>query len=650
MVYSNLILGTDNNTAFNTQNFLAQADDPNKVIVQYNGSGIHNITGPVPLIDISNNINNGTNDLPESVTSSIKLQGKIVRNDPVMNPSLIPPTGGISGILGAITTLKKLFTDCPYGTLKVLCGTTELYVASGVIVKDINFSQTGDNWVKTADFDISMESTIPISGSYAPDPPTTNKTDKWTIEQVDDSFYTNITHNISHQAAEYSNPVLGATFSSQIPAQNVGGGNVGSSSIKIINLPQFRVTHSVSAKGLVPTTGASCTNIADINKLCLDNAKDWVNKQLSRSVQLGTPTPSGFMPFIAHLPTSTYFFNHIRSVNIDLTTYEVTDSWMAMPSGIPYTETYTLETSVAEDFTKSVRVVGNIAGLHPIHTGLISDGLDLDINNKIDTTGLMTSPSSIISNYNNLDQNATNILGQNIDTGGGVIKDNKYHNALSGWLYDIKPHLYRRACIVMNTPDRTLDYINPALTTQPPENPIYSRERPLSTIPSNITEGHDPRKGTISYSAEYKNSFKIISGVISETIDINYDVPHDEVATIAVPGRALGPILSRTGRSASRKTMNISVVVVPPLNLPGTLLHRPECPLYTGGNVYRTINDLIYGNKPFTGSSLIGSRNTNGIVYTQSDSEQWSPSQGRYSRNVQWIYQACSINKDYMEH
>lgn len=643
MVYSNLILNSNDTTKFNSQSFTAQAEDPNKVIVQYNGTGIHSITGPVPLIDISNVINNGTNDLPESITSSISLDGKIVRNDPVLNVGLIPPTGGISGILGAINTLKKLFTECPYGTLKVLCGDRELYAASGVLVKDINFTQTGDNWVKTADFNISLESTVPISGSYEPDPPTTNKNDRWTIEQIDDSFYTNIAHDISHQRAEYSNPVLGATYESQIPPQNVGGGNATRSSIKIVNLPQFRITHSVSARGLVPTTGTSCTNIADINKLCLDNAKAWVNKQLAKSVKIGSTTASGILPFMAHLPTSTYFFNHIRSVNIDLTTYEVTDSWLAMPSGIPYTETYTLETSTADDFTKSVRVVGNIMGLHPIHTGLVGNGLDFDIGDKIDVTGLMTSPSSITSNYNNLDSQSTNIPG-------GNIKNNQYHNALSGWLYDIKPHLYRRACIVMNTPDRTLNYINPALSNQPPQNPIYSRERPLSTIPSSVTEGHDPRKGTISYSAEYRNTFKIISGVISENIDINYDVPHDDVATIPVPGRVLGPILSRTGRSASRKTMNISVVVMPPLDINGTLLYRPECPLYTGGNVYKTINDLIYGNKPFTGSSLIGSRNTNGIVYTQTDNEQWNPSQGRYSRNVQWIYQACSINKDYMEH
>ena len=254
----------------------------------------------------------------------------------------------------------------------------------------------------------------------------------------------------------------------------------------------------------------------------------------------------------------------------------------------------------------------------------------------------LTKPATINSSFSRLDDNATSTQPN--------IKPDKYNNALSGWLYDIKPHLYRRACLVMNSVDRTLQYTNPALSNQPPNNPIYSRERPLSTIPSTMNEGHDPRKGTINYSVEYRNNLRIISGVISENIDVQYDVPHDEVATITVPGRALGPILARTGRSASRKTINISVVVMPPTGVNGTLLSSRECPVYTGGSVYKTIQDIILGNKPFVGSPLINSRNTNGIVYTQADNESWSPSQGRYSRNVQWIYQACNIGKDYMEH
>lgn len=641
MAYSNLILTSSSSDQPIT--FSSQAISSPNVQVQWNNSGIHLFSGPVPLVDIGHTVNNGSNDLPESITTSIRLQGKIVRHsNSVDNAGLIPPHGGISGIIGAAQGLQQLFSNCPYGVLSIVCDGNTLFASSGTIVKDINFSQSDDNWTKTAVYDISLESISPISGSYEPEPPVTNKTDRWSIEQIDDSFYTDVNQDISHQASEYSNPVLGATYTNQIPRQNVGGGNTASSLLRVVNLPQFRITHSVSARGIPPTNGSGCLNLLELNRLCLTNAKNWVNKQLGRSFQ-SSSNASGLMPYIAHLPSSTFFFNHIRSVNIDLITYEVTDSFLAMPTGIPYTETYTLESSTDENFTKTVRVVGNIAGLHPLNGGLFStNGLDLDPSGAIEVSNLMSEPSSINSSFVRLDDNSVSQKPN--------IKSNQYHNALSGWLYDIKPHLYRRACLPMNTPDRSLNYTNPALLNRPPENPIYSKERPLSSIPNSITEGHDPRKGTISYSVEYKNNLRIISGVISENIDINFDVPHDEVATISVPGRALGPILARTGRSASRKTLNISVVVVPPTGLGGTLLHNAECPMYTGGNVYKTIQDIIGGNKPFTGSPLISSRNTNGIVYVQSDSEQWSPSNGRYSRNVQWIYQACDISKDYMEH
>lgn len=641
MSYSNLIFNNDSETNIS---FSSQAVSAPNVMIKYNGTSLHTIAGPTPLVDINNSVSNDANNFPEYMVSTISIQGKIVRNHNASdNAGLTPPTPGISGILGAIDEFKKLFSDCGYSNLVIECDGNSLYSASGVSIKDINFKQTGDNWTKTADYDITLEHYSKISGVYESDPFVTNKTDRWSVEQIDDTFYTDTSANISHQAAEYSNPVLGATYANQVPGQNVGGGNTTGSSLRIVNLPQFRITHSVSAKGLPPNTGVVC-DLTTMNRICLENAKNWVEKQLDNSVKSGggPNTPSGVMPFISHLPTNTFFFNHIRSVNIDLGSYEVTDSWLAMPSGIPYTETYSIESSTNEDLTKNVRVVGNIVGLHPVATGLINNGLDIQPNSSIDTSVSLTKPATINSSFSRLDDNATSTQPN--------IKPDKYNNALSGWLYDIKPHLYRRACLVMNSVDRTLQYTNPALSNQPPNNPIYSRERPLSTIPSTMNEGHDPRKGTINYSVEYRNNLRIISGVISENIDVQYDVPHDEVATITVPGRALGPILARTGRSASRKTINISVVVMPPTGVNGTLLSSRECPVYTGGSVYKTIQDIILGNKPFVGSPLINSRNTNGIVYTQADNESWSPSQGRYSRNVQWIYQACNIGKDYMEH
>ena len=650
-----------NNSANIQQN---SSNQPN-VIIRWNGSGIHNITGPVPLVDINNSINNGSNDLPETNVTSINMEGKIIRfSDPTVNANLDPPISGISGILGAINSLKKLFS-CTVGTFEILCDNNIIYSASGAIVKNIDFNKTNDNWTKTADFSISLEHITPIVNSgEGPFNDVANKNDRWTVEQIDDTFYTNSAFSISHQQAEYSNPILGATSSSQIPPVNVGGGNIPSAStnIRIINLPQFRITHTVSAKGLVPTTGTglACQDLSTINRTCLENAKKWVNFQLSRSVGPYAGNPqinSGVMPFIAdppNLASGLFFYNHIRSINIDYTTYEVNDSWLAVPSGIPYTETYSIETSVDESFTKTVRVAGNIVGLHPFSTGLVissGSGLGIDPIKPLNMS-LMTTGNNITKNTVPLDGPAGNLTTSRNNS----IYNNKYENALSGWLYDIKPHLYRRACLGVNSVDRTLEYVDPATRTNtnpgppPPNNPIYSKERPLSTIPRNMTEGYDPRRGTISYSAEYNNSFKIISGVISENIDVSFSVPRDEVSTIVIPGRALGPILSRTGRSASTKTLNISVVVYPPSGLSGLLLNNEECPMYTGGHVYRTILDIINGNKPFTGSKLISSKNPNGIVFTQNDNEQWNPTAGRYSRNVTWIYQACDLSKDYMNY
>ena len=108
-----------------------------------------------------------------------------------------------------------------------------------------------------------------------------------------------------------------------------------------------------------------------------------------------------------------------------------------MPSGIPYTETYSIESSTNEDLTKNVRVVGNIVGLHPVATGLINNGLDIQPNSSIDTSVSLTKPATINSSFSRLDDNATSTQPN--------IKPDKYNNALSGWLYDIKPHLYRRA-------------------------------------------------------------------------------------------------------------------------------------------------------------------------------------------------------------
>ena len=644
MVYSNVLLNqsTADSGVIRTQ---TSHDTTDGTLVYYNDKSISKITGPVPFVELSTSIQKNSSDLPSLQRTSINLNGKIVRYSRAEdNVNFEPPGSGITSLLGAVSGLESLFKDCQFGTFKIECDANEIYTASGVTLTDINFSQTPDNWTSTVDYTISLEHLMPLSGS---DDWVTDKTDRWAIETLDNVHSTRMVHDISHQKEEYSNPKLGASPGNTIPPTNVGGGNTFSTDIDIIAVPQFRITHSVSARGLPkPSGGGECADSSSTRLANLESAKKWVNNQLNRGVVQANSSVSGFMPYVFWPPTNsaqtkTFLYNHIRSVSIDYNTYEVTDTWLGMPTGLPYTEDFTIETSTSEDFTKTVRVVGSIAGLQPYEE---SNSLEIAANSGISLGDYAGVPSAIAGNsYQQLDD-----VGRT--SPNTQINGNKYKNAYDGWVNDIKPHLYRRACIGMNSSDRTLTYTDPSRLNDPPNNPIYSRERPLSTICNSLTESHDPRKGTIGYTAEYNNRLKIISGVISENIDISYGVPRDEVATIAVPGRALGPILSRTGRSASTKTLNISVVVAPPSSVEGTLLNNQECPMYSGGRVYKTIEDLINGNKPFVNSKLISATNTNGIVYTQSDTESWSATQGRYSRSVTWIYQNCDITKGYMDH
>ena len=647
MVYSNLLF-EENNSGSDRESFVkTQSTTPSGTLVYYNGTSISKFAGPVPFVELSTSIQNNSSDIPSTQTTSISLNGKIVRySNAVDNEGLIPGGSGIVSLMGAASGIKDLFESCQFGKFEIKCDDNAIYTASGVTLKDINFSQTPDNWTSTIDYTVSLEHISPLSGSADW---VTDKTDRWSVETLDNTHSTNLSHDISHQKEEYSNPKLGASPGSTIPPTNVGGGNTFNTDIDIISIPQFRITHTVSARGMPQPTGAgTCVDSSEMRASNLDRARNWVMSQVNRSTAASASAVSGFMPYFNWPPSpaagsntsSTFLYNHVRSINIDYSNYELTDTWMAMPTGLPYTEDFTIETSTSEDFTKTVRVVGNIIGLQPYEDGM---GIDLKANSGISLGDSLNVPNSILSTYTELDD-------RNRTSANTQINGNKYKNAYDGWINDIKPHLYRRACIGMNSPDRTLTYVDPSRITDPPNNPIYSKERPLSTICNSLTESHDPRKGTIGYTAEYNNRLKIISGVLSENIDISYGVPRDEVATISVPGRALGPILSRTGRSAATKTINISVVVAPPSSVNGTLLNHQDCPMFTGARVYKTIEDLIDGNKPFVSSKLINSINTNGIVYTQSDNESWSASQGRYSRSVTWIYQNCDISKGYMDH
>jgi hypothetical protein len=711
-----MTINNDPNIFFGAQNNGGtRLAPPVPVSVFWGDAKISDITGPTPFVDISNRINLSSNGTPESVTSTITLTGKILRatdfeweNPEEGQDRSVSDNKGISGTLEAVQGLEKLFKKCPINDFKIKCSNpdVEMYVASGARLVDLSFSRTENNWGKTVDFTISLEKTSSVD-----DDPTENVTERsetWSIEPLDETVYAKFITK-SNLRSEWSNPNMkpvAPSINNTVPPGAVGAQGAGSMDLQILSVPQFRITRRLSAKGISPpiTPKCECTTNLDGSTTCTEpnpnikpskpgdgswlSAKLWVDQKLNDLFSNSRPT--GLLPyFTIRRPTSpdmfgpfpsTYLYDHNRSINIDISngTYEATDTWLAMPTGMPYIETYTVETSTSLEMIKTVRVAGSVQGLSIGNIDIMDGGTTVagaaifptgmsPTGNTPPGEGLTFPPQPGINlGYSLRDAMSGSIRAYNLpDVGSNIMSANtqmyssKYINALSGWLHDIKPYMYRRASMAMNSADRKQPYV-PAYETNPPkvpENPIYATESLLSVIPVSTTEGHDPKKGTISFTYEYNNKFNVISGVISENITITNDGPADTIAETQVPGRELGPIMTKTGTTATKKTINIEVVVMTPTGVEGFFVNNPSCPLYTGGYIYTTINKLIEGYKPFgiaQDVALFGryaqSKNQFGQAYKTSDQDTWTPTQGRYNRTVSWIYQQCSNQRFYLDH
>jgi hypothetical protein len=634
-------------------NFQILSTPTRPVEIIYNGSGLHTITGPVPLVDINQSVNRNGAGLVEGNTTRIDIAGKIVRTG--VDGDVVPGGSGIGPVMNAIKELKEFLNKNDNGKLEIKCGITDtLFAATGVKLIDMSFNKSEDNWIYTADYSLSFEYYEPSgisSGFYVK-----STSDSWTIEPIEDTIYQNISLNVKTKG-EIHNPKLkpiAPTEASPVPGGYNGPGTIGDTQLSMINIPQYRISHRVSAVGIPNGTGQ---NVAYGSYL---EAKKWVENRLS-SAFYQNPTISGLGYFInsnnlnanSFSTNNTYLYNHLRSTNFSITegSYEINDTWLAMPTGIQYLEDYSVEASSDDRQVKTIRVQGQIRGLYMSTLPLLSGSNEYTIPNNSGLIKLNEYDQQLGSSFSG--RKVPDNLSQNSDNAS--ISAAKYTNALNGWLNDIKPYLYRRASIAIASADRNRPYIDNTRPTSLPNNPIFSTERLLNPNPVSTTEGHDPRKGTISYSVEYNNKLNLISGVISENISITENGPAEVFSESFVIGRRLGPILqSLNARTSTRKDVSIDVVVPPPSSINGVLITDSACPVYTGGSIYTSINNLIEGLKPFGTrvSSLFGNlarTSQNGQVFVTQDTHSWNPSEGRFSRNVSWTYQQCNNSTPYLQ-
>jgi hypothetical protein len=680
MIYNQLNLSNN----FNTQN-QNPSSNSRRVYIKFNNKKIHEIVGPVPLIDINHTVNNNNNNLPDTLTTNITLNGTIYRHaadNLLENVDADKNSPGFSGIMQAVSGLRQLFSDCPYGLLEIECDSNApLYSVSGLSVDSINFSQSDNNWAQTTDYTISLSVTDSLYGNdplspYNGDPLekyVTDRVDRWSIEPLDDVTFANLAYNVT-QRSEYSNPGLNANNDGLTRVPPVNGNSraieYGRSNIDIKSMPQFRVNRTVSAKGLFPKEAANNDKICfntnnDTDPLKPNNlisrpylyAKAWVEKIAKSGLQPSNNINGNFIGFLN--PNSKIFpCNHTRSTNIDIynSSYEINDSWLVMTTGVPYVETYSIETSLDQNYIKTVRIAGSINGVSILPDNVVQHEAGI-FPTGAGNNGLLNMPISLeyTKNTNNETSNFT-IKDLNSNPNNkyprNTINANRYTSAYSGWIHDIKPLLYRRASLAINPTVSTnnnnlgadrIQNFTPSYLTRPPtapNNPIYSKEALLSIIPVSTTETYDPRKGTINYSYEFNNKLNIISGVVAENINVTYTNPTSITAEIPVIGRALGPIIQKTGRTNAKKTVNVEISIPPVNGVLQTNLSHPSCPLHTGEFLWITINRIIESMRPYSNDLFIPKNvaaNCGESLPTE-DTENWEPHQGKYSRTVSWTY------------
>lgn len=148
----------------------------------------------------------------------------------------------------------------------------------------------------------------------------------------------------------------------------------------------------------------------------------------------------------------------------------------------------------------------------------------------------------------------------------------------------------------------------------------------LNASPVSTTEGHDIAKGVISYSYEYNTRpfFLGITNALSENVSITDSNSADVFSEVFVIGRSAGPVIQDLGTKTSAKR-DVSIEFTVPAS--GSL---------TGGAPEKNkVNNIVSTLHP-TGI------NSSAVAKVSSDTETWSPTEGRFSRNISWTYQFCS--------
>jgi len=157
----------------------------------------------------------------------------------------------------------------------------------------------------------------------------------------------------------------------------------------------------------------------------------------------------------------------------------------------------------------------------------------------------------------------------------------------------------------------------------------------LNSQPLSVSLGTNEYTGDLTYSLAFNNRpTNIISGVISESLQISDTYPGDVFAVVPVLGRATGPILQYIGgRTEYKRDVSLNLTMdytkIPygsgrdPL-----MLKKPSVVEPTATQIADLLKEVSPNSEP-------GVRK----CFVSAPSESWSPKEGTYSFNISFTYE-----------
>jgi hypothetical protein len=560
---------------------------------------------PCPLVNIDSNAERDVNGNVLVFKNTITLDGFVIGSN--IQHSL----SGYSGVVSFFSDPNKQAK-----TFEILCGNSVLLALSGTQFLSSSATKNENNWAVTLPYTISLESVSSPSG----DPLIESYEDNWTIEPLEEVSY----FSSSVASPQYS---LGPSASTTQPP-SLTDLSVITPNQSINNFLQYRITHRLSATGKTidrtntnnPNPGQGITT-NNLKSLAYMEAAKWVMTKANQSYLtnpgVNTTSASGITISNSSQPTGLKLYNHMRTIESSPSagTYGITDTWLALGTGINYTEEFTWEISTDETFLKTVSLQGTIKGLENASSGY-----------TVFPSGSMTG--LITGNFTDKFPTQTQA-------------NNKYTNALSAYNSGVKPALYQRACMALAS-------VSSGVASQSPTNRVWTGPRPsvLNIVPTNFTETLNPAAGTVTYSIAYNNKpGQWLSGVLTSSLSVVDNNSSDQVAEIFVLGRALGPILEKVGKTKSERRVNLEVTYPIPTGFRESHPNSPFCVINKDRAEYQQLKSLIDAFKPVGATAFATLVPTSpypvafqGQVFTTSDSSTWNPFEGRFSWDITWVY------------